>query len=247
MNKAHASIIEHLRQVAAERSRRTSEPKLQAAVQALKRYQQERFTRTYADLLGSERYGAAARFFLDELYGPTDFTRRDAQFLRVAPAIARLFPGELVHAVEILAELHAVSESLDSEMACHLLERRLDARAYIRAWQSTGRPAQRELQIALTLEIGAMLDRYTRKPLLRQTLRIMRGPARSAGLGELQRFLEAGFDAFKAMNGAAEFLALIGKRERELATCLFRADSLVNPLALQTSAAAGAMALKQLP
>ncbi len=245
MREVHPSIVAHLRQVAAERMRRESQPQLHAAVQALKRYQQQRFERTYADLLGSQRYGAAARFFLEELYGPSDFTRRDAQFLRVAPAIERLFPAELVHAVDILAQLHAVSETLDSEMGSRLPEREVDARSYIQAWQSTGYASQRELQIALTLEIGATLDRYTRKPLLRQTLRLMRGPARAAGLSELQHFLETGFDAFKAMKGASEFLALIGVRERELAAALFNAPT--GPIALQDPDPATAFALAHLP
>lgn len=247
MNKAQASIVSHLLKVAGERRRRESEPKLQAAVQAVKRYQQQRFTRTYADLLRSQRYGAAARFFLDELYGPNDFSKRDAQFMRVAPALVRLFPSELVHTVEILAELHAVSESLDSEMGGHLLENRVDAWSYIRAWQATGRPTQRALQITLTLEIGAALDRYTRKPLLRQTLRAMRGPARSTGLADLQRFLEAGFDAFKAMKGAEEFLGLIGRRENELADSLYGAATWVDPTAAQAPDAATALALNHLP
>ena len=50
---------------------------------------------------------------------------------------------------------------------------------------------------------------------------MMRGPAKAAGLAELQRFLEAGFDTFRAMRGAREFLATIGERERTLAKALF--------------------------
>lgn len=224
MSEQQASIATFLLQVDEERARRLGDPELLATVQAVKRYQQQRFSRTYADMLSNSRYRGAARFFLDELYGPADFTRRDAQFLRVAPAIARLFPAELAHAVVVLAELHAISERLDSAMAHHLRKQKtIDAPAYISAWQATGQASQRELQIALTLEIGAILDRYTRKPLVRQTLRIMRGPAQAAGLGELQRFLEVGFDAFKAMKGAAEFLALVGQRERALAAALYSA------------------------
>ena len=52
----------------------------------------------------------------------------------------------------------------------------------------------------------------------------MRGPARAAGLGELQIFLETGFDTFRAMNGAQEFLAIVKRREEELAAALFAAD-----------------------
>ena len=92
---------------------------------------------------------------------------------------------------------------------------------YVAAWQATGRADDRERQIALTLTVGESLDRYTRRPLLRQSLRMMRAPARAAGLSELQRFLETGFDTFGAMRGAAEFLATVGTRERALAAALF--------------------------
>jgi hypothetical protein len=219
--QTQASILEHLTRVAAERDRRAARPQLQAAVQALKKYQQLRFTRTYADLLDTQRYGQASRFFLDELYGPSDFSQRDTQFSRVVPAMVRVLPTELVQTLDLLAQLHSISEALDSEMGSHLSKPHVDAWAYLHAWQATGKPAQREAQIALTVAVGASLDHYTHKPLLRQTLRLMRRPARSAGFGEMQHFLETGFDAFKAMDGADAFLGLIGKRERELAQALF--------------------------
>src|SRR5256885_8184051 len=114
------SILNHLNAVDAERERRAASSGLAARVLALKTYQQRRFARTYADLLATSRYGPAARFFLEELYGPRDFTERDAQFVRVVPALVRLFPHDIVATVDTLAELHALSEMLDSETASHL-------------------------------------------------------------------------------------------------------------------------------
>ena len=140
--EAKASILEHLTRVAAERDRRAAQPQLQAAVQALKKYQQMRFTRTYADLLATQRYGEASRFFLDELYGPSDFSRRDTQFARVVPTMVRVLPSELVHTLDLLAQLHSISETLDNEMASHLTKPRVDAWAYLRAWKATGKPKQ---------------------------------------------------------------------------------------------------------
>jgi len=221
MSTAADAILGHLQTVAAERARRDASPDLGASVLALKRYQQGRFGRTYADLLVSPRFGPASRFFLEELYGPRDFSQRDAQFARVVPALVKLFPDEIVATVQTLAELHALSETLDSETASHLGSARVDAAAYIAAWQATGRPSDRERQIVLTLAVGESLDVLTRNPLVRNTLRMMRGPARAAGLGELQNFLEVGFDAFRAMRGAREFLDDIGRRERALAAALF--------------------------
>jgi hypothetical protein len=62
-----------------------------------------------------------------------------------------IFPSEVVQAVATLARLHALSEALDTKMASHLVDDTpITAPLYIRAWQATGREADRELQIALT-------------------------------------------------------------------------------------------------
>jgi hypothetical protein len=215
------AILADLRQVEAERRERAGDAALNAAVVALKAYQQKRFETTYADLLADPRYTAAARFFLEELYGPYDFTRRDAQFARIVPALVRLFPREVVDTVAHLAALHALSETLDTKMARHLGARAVDRAAYVDSWQHTGQPAERRRQIELMHRVGLDLDAYTRNPLLRHSLRMMRGPARLAGMDALQRFLESGFDTFRAMRGAQSFLALIVRRETELADRLF--------------------------
>lgn len=215
------SILSQLDIVSRERELRAVDSSLARAVVDLKEYQQRRFCLTYADLLASPRYAAAARFFLDELYGPKDFSERDAQFARVVPALVRLFPQEIVETVDVLARLHALSETLDTMMARQLIGGPVVRSAYVRAWQATGDEALREQQIALTLTIGRELDRLTRKPLLRRTLHLMRAPARAAGLPALQQFLETGFDTFKAMGGADSFLSTVGERERRLARALF--------------------------
>jgi hypothetical protein len=216
-------IQDLLRVVDVERANRAGEEGLNAKVTAIKAYQQQRFRHTYADLLRSERHGAACRFFLDELYGPDDFSQRDAQFARVVPALVRLFPKEIVDTIGSLAELHALSERLDTEMGRRLAQPVVDADSYIEAWQATGQQAWRDGQIDLTLDVARSLDSLTRRPLLRNGLRLMRPAARAAGLGELQRFLERGFDTFRAMNGAEVFVEIVERRERALAAALFDA------------------------
>ena len=230
MSITATTILAHLQTVGAERARRTAVPGLNDRVAVVKAYQQRRFSHTYSDLLSSARYGAAARFFLDELYGPNDFTRRDAQFARVVPALVRLFPGEIVATVATLAELHALSETLDSMMGAQIDHEAITGFDYIGVWQRTGQARARQRQIDLTLEVAGRLDRFTRRALLRNSLRLMRAPARAAGLSELQQFLEAGFDTFREMNGAGDFIAMVESRERALASSLFEAD-VSNPAA----------------
>lgn len=228
-------ILEHLRAVAELRALRAGDPRLSARVLALKTYQARRFERTYADLLADGRYGPPARFFLEELYGPQDFTDRDAQFERIVPGLVRLFPHEIIETVQVLGELHALSERLDDTAARHLPRLPVTATGYVQAWQATGQPALRQRQIAITLEIGQALDRYTRSRLLRSSLRMMRGPAKVAGVGVLQHFLETGFDAFGEMKGASEFLGWVAERERALAEALFAPDAPVLAAAMASA------------
>ena len=243
MSDIATRIQQSLAAVEVERRRRAATPGLAAAVDGLKAYQQQRFARTHAVLLAHPRYGRAANFFLNELYGPQDFTQRDAQFSRIVPALVRLFPADTVATVASLAAVHALSERLDTAMAIHLDGEAPTRARYVRAWQATGEPASRARQLELVMSVGEALDRHTRSLMLRASLKAMRGPARAAGMGALQTFLEAGFDAFGAMRGASEFLAAIQARETALATRLFEPAA----VAAATGPLAPGDVLEQLP
>jgi hypothetical protein len=227
MSDIATRILQSLSAVDVERRKRAAMPGLADAVAALKTYQQQRFARTHASLLAHPRYGRAANFFLNELYGPQDFAQRDAQFSRIVPALVRLFPADTVGTVESLAAVHALSERLDSAMAIHLQGEAPARASYVRAWQGTGEPAARARQIELVMRVGEALDRHTRSFVLRASLKAMRGPARAAGMGALQTFLEDGFGAFGAMRGGEQFLATIHARETALIKRLFEPGAVV--------------------
>lgn len=247
MSPEGREILDNLRIVAAERARRRADPALGSRVEAVKAYQHARFERTYADLLSSARYARPARFFLEDLYGPYDFSARDDQFSRVVPGLVRLFPHEVVLTVRALSQLHALSESLDTRMGVALEAVPIDAARYISAWQAVSTPAERERQIELMLAVGRALDRYTRNPVLGHSLRLMRGPARVAGLSSLQSFLETGFDTFKEMRGAEEFLGTVTRRERHLAALLFTPGLVALATSGRDELVAADPALGQLP
>lgn len=229
MNTAD-TIREAVAEVQAMRLESRNLPDIGAAVTRLKRFQARRFRGTYADLLAARPYAAAARFFLEELYGDRDYSDRDAQFARIAGALERLFPRDVAETAAGLAQLHALTESLD-----HALGRALPAgetdevSAYVAAWKSAGRRADRQRQLETVVAIGAEMSRLTRLPGLRLMLRMMRAPAHAAGLESLQRFLESGFDTFssiaKVRGGAERFLATIREREQHVIDLLFDADA----------------------
>jgi len=207
-------------------------PVLGTALAEVKSVQSRRFAGTYADLLAGGPYSAAARFFLDELYSDKDYAQRDAQFSRIAGAIEKLLPAQVVDTAVSMGELHAVTEELDQAMALAWLgqgdERLSLARRYILAWRDVGRRPDRENQLSVVMAMGEEMERLTRHPSLRMMLKMMRGPGAAAGLGSLQRFLESGFETFAAMakskGGAAGFLKIIEARESRLIRLLFEGN-----------------------
>jgi hypothetical protein len=213
------------------RQRAIALPGLAEAVSEIKHLQARRFQGTYADLLQTTRYRPAALFFLNELYSDKDYTERDAQFARIAGALERIFPEQVVHTAAALAQLHGLTEELDFSMAEHWMAHPdgTEGARYIAAWRAVDRRSDRSQQLATTLEVGAELDRLTRKHGLRTMLRMMRRPAQMAGLGSLQQFLESGFDTFAAMGKQAEavsyFLGLVDTRESALMARLFDAPT----------------------
>lgn len=220
-----ATTIRHsLSRVVDLRAQAAASRPLQTALQHIKQFQARRFAGTYQDLLRSPTFAAPTGFFLNELYGVRDFSDRDAQFARIASALQTFFPKQVVATAVALAELHALTEELDLEMAhqylqlhAHASRPMLDGSVYLKCWKSVANPALRLGQLQSVLEIGRELDNLTRTKGLRMTLRMMRGPARAAGLQALQSFLEVGFDTFASMGGEGQqtkqFLRTIHERE----------------------------------
>ncbi len=226
------TIRDSLAKVTSLRARSRASPGLEAAIQEVKRYQARRFSKTYADILANGPHREAAKFFLEELYGEKDFSQRDAQFSRVSGTLQRVFPKVVLNTAIELSTLHSLTEELDFEMGLAWTQIELSfnqtlASKYVKAWRMVGRSSDRIRQFRGALSIGHDLDKLTRLPGLRTMLKMMRRPARAAGLSELQVFLESGFDTFANMRqrggNATIFLAAIETREASVIDALFNA------------------------
>jgi hypothetical protein len=229
--EAARQIRDAVQRVGLLRQAVAARPELGGALRIVKDLQSQRFAGTYNDLLAGGPYAEPARFFLTELYSDKDYAERDAQFARIAGAIERFFPAQVVRTAVALAELHALTEDLDQAMALEWVAlsqtASADAARYVQAWRAVGRRPERQSQLDVVMRIGEEMARLTRTPGLRTMLKMMRAPATAAGLGSLQRFLETGFDTFAGMarqSGRAEaFLAVIREREAALLALLFDA------------------------
>ena len=192
----------------------------------LRRWQAARLRRSFSHFLADPRRRPAAEFFLDDVYGDRDFTRRDADIVRVMPMMKRLLPERLLGTVADAIELGALTQALDLRMAEALdglapRRRKLDEGLYARAYRDVGLPRLRARQINLIHRVGVGFGRALKLPGVTALLAFSRGPARLAGLSELQGFLERGVAAFEQLGDTAAFVADIERAERRALERLF--------------------------
>ena len=222
-----ALLRANLVNVRGQRSASALRGKQAALRMRLRGWQAARFEHTYADLMASDRYRPAAEYFLSDLYGPKDFSERDEELERLLPVLTRILPAAAIHTLGVGVELDLLSETLDSAMVRALFaagqaaDADISEAAYVKAYRACDNRRGREQQIKLIVEIGVAIDDITRKPLLRAAIALIKGPAYAAHMGELHDFLERGFIAFRHMQHAEEFLAIIRERETLILERLF--------------------------
>lgn len=208
-----AGLRRELEAAIAERRTAKTSKERHAARLALRHFQAGRMAQTHADLLQSAETQAAANFFLDDLYGPHDLSERDANIERALPTLERLLPEPALASIAEAVALDSLSERLDAGMADRLGPDFEEA-DYVKAYRAVGTREERARQLDHVERLGHDLCRLVRIPLIGRTLRLMKAPARIAGVSQLQDFLERGFKAFEAMKEPEEFVVSIIARER---------------------------------
>jgi hypothetical protein len=195
-----------------------------AEIKRVKRWQYQRLAETYADLAADPRYGKATAFFLDELYGENESAIRDHDLMRMYPTMKRVLPKFAFETVTNAIALDVLAEEFDQALAKRLTGQTITAKNYSEAFRAVGRKPDRLRQVELMQNVGEGLDAVVKKPFIYTTLKMLRGPSKMAGLAEMQRFLEAGFTAFRHMKGASYFLTTIATRETALIEAIFAGE-----------------------
>lgn len=199
----------------------------------LRQWQVNRLAGTYSDLIKKPRYTRAAKFFMNDIYAPKDFSQRDNDLEYLYDVMSSVLPRFLLTLVENTVELNNLSNLLDRKLLEAMendlnLKDEITPEMYTEAYRICDNYDDRALQIALILEIGRQVDFSTRIPLVGTALRLAGGPAKRSGWGDVHDFLERGYNAFKRMKGANEFLSTVKRREMYILDRIFEGDP--NPI-----------------
>ncbi len=117
---ASAALVRELSRVQRLHAERTGNPILAGSLERVAYWQARRLRMTYADLAADARYAPAIAFFQNDLYGPGDFSRRDADLARVVPMMVKVLPERVIMTVAAAMDLNALSQELDRVLLSRL-------------------------------------------------------------------------------------------------------------------------------
>ncbi len=197
-----------------------------ALITALRQLRVSRMRDSYADFAQQQRYQKAVKFVLEDLFGPNDLSYRDKQLQKAKSAMLKILPNDMLATVAKAVQFTVMSIRLDMAIAKQLQLHQVSPN------DLNNHHYQQALQLATDYQeclqhteqvaaIGYEIEIVIRKPFVSTALKMCRKPAQLMGLGELQNYLERGFEAFKTMRGSDFFLNSFVEREKQCLDALF--------------------------
>lgn len=179
----------------------------------------------YEDLRTTADRAAAVDFFVSDLTG-INISVRDQEFAKVVPVMSRMLPAKALNVVATAMQLNArvlgINLSICRELYAEIaFDTKITPASYCSACRRASRLEECLELVHLTAEIGRSLDDVIRIPMMGLMLRAMRTPARLAGIGVLQIFLETGYKTFNALEDVDRFLDDMTVRMTEVFTRIF--------------------------
>lgn len=174
----------------------------------------------FSDLYDQEGYAEAIDFTMSDLAG-IGISNRDRDLARAAPAITTMLPIGALATIAAAAEMNARVLEINIAICRALivgnkLPVEITEYDYCVACREASSLEKCVELVHLITGLGHTLGSLVNIPVIGITLRAMRAPARAAGFGALQEFLEKGFRTFKQIPDVDHFLTEIETRMTEV-------------------------------
>lgn len=174
----------------------------------------------FGDLHARDGYAEAIDFTMSDLAG-IGISSRDRDLERAAPAITGMLPLGALSTIATAAEMNARILQVNLGICrCLLVGNNLPAQItetdYCTACRKASSLEECVELVHLVTGLGRTLESLINVPMIGITLRAMRMPARAAGFGALQEFLENGYRTFRQIPDIEHFLAEIEIRMIEV-------------------------------
>jgi len=179
-------------------------------------FQANRLRHDHADLAAEAQYRKVAKFFFEEIYGPRDFSHRDAQARRLHQFV-HLAPGLMVRDVEQVLELLELTDQLDDAVATCMQQTDapfdFDERCYEQAYRLVDSYDLRLRQLDLIRNSLYNVHRLSRNQLMGIALHQTTLLAQAVGMADIHRFLRIGYDSIQPVRDIHRFVETVYTRE----------------------------------
>lgn len=202
---------------------------IMSTIRAVQSWQCKRLLVTHQHMYQQKRFKPAVEFFINELYGPYDFSQRDKDIARIVPKMSKFLPEKALQSLASALHLNTLSFELDFDLARKLVNTEINRDTYASAYVSCDNIANRQQQIDYIRTLGHDLADVVKMKGISSLLFISRKPAKLAGVIALHEFLEKGFKAFKNLGNVEDFITPVVDKEHQIMLQLAN-PNLPNPL-----------------
>jgi hypothetical protein len=198
-------------------------------IRAVQKWQCKRLLASHQEMYQQTRFKPAVEFFINELYGPNDFSQRDQDIARIVPKMSKFLPEKALRSLASALHLNTLSFELDFDLAKKLVNTEINRDTYALAYISCDNLVNRQQQIDYIRALGNDLADVVKIKGISSLLFLSRKPAKMAGVLALHEFLEKGFKSFKNLGNVADFIVPIANKEHQIMQQLANPNS-PNPL-----------------
>tara|TARA_R110000868_G_scaffold350091_1_gene611340 strand:- start:1708 stop:2403 length:696 start_codon:yes stop_codon:yes gene_type:complete len=202
---------------------------LMTTIRAVQAWQCKRLLATHQQMYQQKRFKPAVEFFINELYGPNDFSQRDQDIARIVPKMSKFLPEKALQSLASALHLNSLSFELDFDLAKKLVDTEINRDTYAKAYISCNNLTTRQQQIDYIRTLGNDLADVVKLKGISSLLFISRKPAKMAGVLALHEFLEKGFKSFKNLGNVEDFITPVMDKEHQIMQQLAN-PNLPNPL-----------------
>ena len=171
------------------------------------------------DFMNNLNAKGAINFFLEEIYGTKDLSKRDEEVERFINTMEKLISGDTLEVILNAVNLNLITEKLDNDMALRLREN-FSKEDYQKAYLETSK-SLREEQVQIIEQLGSSLSSLVKIPFLGMLMKTMTIPAKAQNVYNLHLFLQKGLEVFKSTKNAKNIISTVANREREYINSMY--------------------------
>jgi hypothetical protein len=185
----------------------------------VKLYQIKHIESANQDFMKDSNAKGALNFFLEEIYGIKDLSKRDEEVERFISTMEKLISKDTLEVIFNAVNLNLITETLDNQMAQKLFVGFTDEQ-YNEAYSKTPK-SLREEQISIVEKLGNSLSSLVKIPFLGMLMKTMTIPAKAQNVYNLHLFLQKGFDVFKSTKNSNSIIHTVANRERDYINSMY--------------------------